>query len=59
MEAEEMRKLDTARCEEMLMNLQPGIRKGNVAFRGGRHKGDGPQRENQRIRCATQTRIDR
>jgi hypothetical protein len=30
MEAEEMRKLDTARCEEMFMNLQPGIRKGNV-----------------------------
>lgn len=29
-EAEEFRKLDTARCEEMLMNLQPGIRKGNV-----------------------------
>ena len=29
-EAEEFRKLDTARCEEMLLNLQPGIRKGNV-----------------------------
>jgi hypothetical protein len=29
-EVEEFRKLDTARCEEMLMNLQPGIRKGNV-----------------------------
>jgi hypothetical protein len=28
-EAEEFRKLDTARCEEMLMNLQPAIRKGN------------------------------
>lgn len=27
--AEEFRKLDTARCEEMLLNLQPGIRKGN------------------------------
>lgn len=26
---EEFRKLDTARCEEMLFNLQPGIRKGN------------------------------
>jgi hypothetical protein len=27
--AEEFRKIDTARCEEMFMNLQPGIRKGN------------------------------
>lgn len=27
--AEEFRKLDTARCEEMFLNLQPGIRKGN------------------------------
>jgi hypothetical protein len=27
--AEESRKLDTARCEEMFFNLQPGIRKGN------------------------------
>ncbi len=26
---EEFRKLDTARCEEMFSNLQPGIRKGN------------------------------
>jgi hypothetical protein len=26
----EMRKLDTARCEECVMNLQPGIRKGEV-----------------------------
>jgi hypothetical protein len=26
---EEFRKLDTARCEEMFLNLQPGIRKGN------------------------------
>jgi hypothetical protein len=29
LEVEEMRKLDTARAEEMFMNLQPGIRKGN------------------------------
>lgn len=28
--AEEFRKLDTARCEEMFLNLQPGIRKGNA-----------------------------
>lgn len=27
--AEEFRKLDFARCEEMFLNLQPGIRKGN------------------------------
>lgn len=27
--AEEFRKLDTARCEDMFLNLQPGIRKGN------------------------------
>jgi len=27
--AEELRKLDSDRCEEMFMNLQPGIRKGN------------------------------
>ena len=27
--AAEFRKLDTARCEEMFLNLQPGIRKGN------------------------------
>lgn len=27
--AEEFRKLDSARCEEMFLNLQPGIRKGN------------------------------
>ena len=26
---EEFRKLDSARCEEMFLNLQPGIRKGN------------------------------
>ncbi len=26
---EEFRKLDSARCEDMFMNLQPGIRKGN------------------------------
>jgi len=26
---EEFRKLDTSRCEEMFLNLQPGIRKGN------------------------------
>jgi hypothetical protein len=26
---DELRKLDTARCEEMWMNLQPAIRKGN------------------------------
>jgi hypothetical protein len=30
LEVEEFRKLDTALCDEMLMNLQPGIRKGNV-----------------------------
>jgi hypothetical protein len=29
LELEEFRKLDNARCEEMFMNLQPGIRKGN------------------------------
>jgi hypothetical protein len=28
--AEEFRKLDSARCEDMFMNLQPGIRKGNA-----------------------------
>jgi hypothetical protein len=27
--ADEFRKLDTARCEDMFLNLQPGIRKGN------------------------------
>lgn len=27
---EEFRKLDTDRCEEMYLNLQPGIRKGNA-----------------------------
>jgi hypothetical protein len=27
--AEEFRKLDTARCEDMFLNLRPGIRKGN------------------------------
>jgi hypothetical protein len=27
--AEEFRKLDTSRCEDMFMNLQPGIRKGS------------------------------
>jgi hypothetical protein len=27
--AEEFRKLDSARCEDMFLNLQPGIRKGN------------------------------
>ena len=27
---EEFRKLDSARCEDMFMNLQPGIRKGNA-----------------------------
>jgi len=26
---EEFRKLDSSRCEEMFLNLQPGIRKGN------------------------------
>ncbi len=26
---EEFRKLDTARCDDMFLNLQPGIRKGN------------------------------
>ena len=30
LEVEEFRKLDTARCEEMFLNLQPAIRKGNV-----------------------------
>ena len=30
LEVEDFRRLDTARCEEMFMNLQPGIRKGNV-----------------------------
>jgi hypothetical protein len=30
LEIEEFRKLDTARCEEMLLNLQPAIRKGHV-----------------------------
>ncbi len=29
MATEEFRKLDSARCEEMFLNLQPGIRKGN------------------------------
>jgi hypothetical protein len=29
MAAEEFRKLDSSRCEEMFLNLQPGIRKGN------------------------------
>jgi hypothetical protein len=28
--AEEFRKLDSARCEDMFMNLQPSIRKGNT-----------------------------
>jgi hypothetical protein len=28
--AEEFRKIDTARCEEMFLNLQPGVRKGNI-----------------------------
>jgi hypothetical protein len=27
--AEEFRKLDTSRCEDLFLNLQPGIRKGN------------------------------
>jgi hypothetical protein len=27
--ADEFRKLDSARCEDMFLNLQPGIRKGN------------------------------
>jgi hypothetical protein len=30
LEIEEMRKLDNARSEELFMNLQPGIRKGNA-----------------------------
>jgi hypothetical protein len=30
LEVEELRKLDNARSEEMFLNLQPGIRKGNV-----------------------------
>jgi len=30
LEVDELRKLDTKRSEEMLMNLQPGIRKGNA-----------------------------
>jgi hypothetical protein len=30
LELEELRKLDNARSEEMFLNLQPGIRKGNV-----------------------------
>ncbi len=30
LELEELRKLDMVRCEEMFMNLQPGVRKGNV-----------------------------
>jgi hypothetical protein len=30
LQVEEMRKLDNARSEEMFMNLQPGIRKGNA-----------------------------
>ena len=30
LELAELRKLDTMRCEEMLMNLQPAIRKGNA-----------------------------
>jgi hypothetical protein len=30
LELEELRKLDNARAEEMFLNLQPGIRKGNV-----------------------------
>ena len=29
LEVEELRKLDRARCEEMYLNLQPGIRKGD------------------------------
>jgi hypothetical protein len=29
LELEEFRKLDNARCEDILLNLQPGIRKGN------------------------------
>jgi hypothetical protein len=29
LEIEEYRKLDTSRCEEMFLNLQPGVRKGN------------------------------
>ncbi len=31
--AEEFRKLDSSRCEEMFLNLQPGIRKGNPRAR--------------------------
>jgi len=30
LEVEELRKLDRARCEEMYLNLQPGIRKGDL-----------------------------
>jgi hypothetical protein len=30
LELEELRRLDSERCEEMFMNLQPGIRKGNA-----------------------------
>jgi hypothetical protein len=30
LEVEELRKLDNARSEEMFLNLQPGIRKGNL-----------------------------
>jgi hypothetical protein len=30
LELEELRKLDTERSEEMFLNLQPGIRKGNL-----------------------------
>jgi hypothetical protein len=30
LELEELRKIDDARCEDMWLNLQPGIRKGNA-----------------------------
>jgi hypothetical protein len=30
LEVEEFRKLDTVRCEDLFMNLQPAIRKGNA-----------------------------
>ena len=57
--ADEFRKLDSARCEEMFLNLQPGIRKGNPRSVEAGVKVLAAYRSDQRLCRAATPRIDR
>ncbi len=57
--AEELRKIDHARAEEVFLNLQPMIRRGSLRAVEGRTQGARPLRPGKRLRRSQAARADR